>query len=80
MYDVITCVFNGTDSLIQIGSLLPKVSDAGTNNMGGFTLGSIPAGTGNFSNIEVIEALIYNVAHDAGQIAETVAYLETKKP
>lgn len=73
-YGVVTAVFNGASSLLQVNNGTPVIGDFGASTPGGFVLGA-NAVSSDFSNIQVKEILIYNVAHDAGQRASLVNYL-----
>lgn len=54
-----------------------EVADiSASDSMISFAIAASPAGA-NFSNIEVIEVVIYDVKHDAAQRAQMIAYLGT---
>ncbi len=73
-YGVIAAVFNGTSSVSQVNMTTAVTGNSGTNNAGGFTLGA--SGTpGGYSNIQVMEAIIFPAAHDADTRARVVRYL-----
>lgn len=75
-YGSVACVFNGASSVLQIGATI-TTGNAGAANLGGFTLGA--GGTpSNYSNIQVAEVILYDVAHDAATRAQVIAYLDTK--
>jgi hypothetical protein len=73
-YFPVAAVINGASSLLQVGSQT-QTGNAGANNMGGFKLGVNGDEITGWSNIQVKEVLIYNVAHDANQRAAVIAYL-----
>jgi hypothetical protein len=73
-YSVITTVFNGASSVLQLDSGAPITGNFGAANMGGFTLGARGL-VAEYGNIQVKEILIYNLAHDANQRAAVIAYL-----
>lgn len=75
VYAVVAYVVNGAASMVQVNSTAPTTGDAGTGNMGGFTLGARGAGTSGFSNIEVKEVILYSAAHSAATRARVIAYL-----
>ena len=75
-YYVVSSVFNSTSSVLQLNNETPVTGNAGTNNMGGFTLGA-SGGNVNWSNIQIKEVIIYNVAHTAEQRAVIVNYLNS---
>ena len=77
---VVSVVFNGASSLGQLNNNAPTSSNAGTNNSDGFTLGSIGAGSSNFSRIKVKEGLAYSVAHTATQREQMWQYLRLLLP
>jgi len=74
-YGTVAVVFNGASSSIEINSETPITGDAGANDMGGFALGVIGGAAANFSNIQVKEVIIYNVAHNASQRVKVIGYL-----
>jgi len=73
-YAVVSTVFNGAASVLQLNLDSPVTGNFGSANMGGFTLGRNGL-SGAFSNIQCKEVLIYNSAHDANQRAAVIAYL-----
>lgn len=75
-YGVISSVFNGANSRLQINNGTPVSGDAGSSNAGGFYLGAL-ATPANFGNVQIKEVLIFSVAHDATQRAAIVRYLST---
>ena len=76
-YAVVSAVYNGASSTLQVNNETPTTGNSGTNDAGGFTLGAYDnSGTvGGFSNIQVKEVIIYNVAHDANQRFQDIRYL-----
>lgn len=72
---VIVAIFNGAASLLQINNGAPATGDAGSNNMGGFTLGARGDVGSAFGNVQVHEVILYSVAHGAAQRAQNVRYL-----
>jgi hypothetical protein len=75
-WGVISAVFNGAASILQINNSAPLTGDAGANNAGGFTVGSTATGTG-FSNIQVKEVVLFQGAHDAASRSAVIAHLAT---
>ncbi len=73
-----TIIFNGANSLIQHNNGTTLLGDAGTNDMGGFTLAA--AGDSSlFGNIEVMEKIGYDtITHTAEQRTQVKNYLSTK--
>lgn len=60
-YSLVTIIFNGGSSLIQVNNNTETTGNAGGSNMNGFTLGAIGVGGGpggNFSNISVAEVIV----------------------
>jgi len=75
VYASVCAVFNGASSVLQVGATTVS-GTLGTDSMGGFTLGAASLGVA-FSNIQVAEGILYNVAHDASTRAAVIAYLNT---
>lgn len=73
-YGVASIVFNSTSSVLQINNNAANTGDAGTNNMGGFTLGANGL-AGAFSNIQVKEVILFATAHDATTRGMVIRYL-----
>jgi hypothetical protein len=77
-YGVITAVFDGATSALQVDNNTEDTGALGTGSGTGFTLGR--EGGGGFSvftNIQVKEILIYSAAHDTDQRDAVKAYLAT---
>ena len=73
-YGVISAVFDGASSLLQIDNTTPTTGDAGTSNAGGITLGA--AGNNlQFAHTQIKEVVIYSVAHDASTRRQVIDYL-----
>lgn len=70
----VTSLANGASSSFKIGSDAEITGNAGTNNMGGFTLGCDGSTISAFANISVKEIIIRNV-NDATIRANDHAYL-----
>jgi len=77
-YGVISVVWNGAASILQVNNTTPITSNAGAGSMGGFTVGSIGAGTSLWANIQVKEAVIFSSAHNATTRALVIDYLTNK--
>lgn len=74
VYNVVSAVFNGASSVVQLDYRAPTTGNAGASNMSGFTLGA--RGDGAVStNIEVKEVVILSAAHDALTRALVISYL-----
>lgn len=67
-YGVLTAIFNGVNSLLQVNNGAPTALDAGTSNAGGFQLGR-NGGASVYANVQVKEVVIYPAAHSASQRA-----------
>lgn len=74
-YGVVSAVFNGASSLIQLNSGAPVTGDSGVGSAGGFTIGSQGAGLAAWGNIQVKEAIVYPAAHDANMRRRVITYL-----
>jgi hypothetical protein len=73
-YNVITSVFNGASSVLQLNNGTPVTGDTGAGNMGGFTLGAGGDATRD-SNIQVKEVILFAAAHDAATRSRVIRYL-----
>lgn len=71
---VISAVFNGASSVLQVNNGAPITGNAGASNAGGFMLGAnaIPGG---YANVQIKEAIIFPVAHDSATRKRIVDYL-----
>jgi hypothetical protein len=76
-YGVVAVVFNSTNSLMQHNLNAPIVGDAGTNNIGGFTLGARGDGLAQWAHMQVKEGAVYAGAHDAQTREQVIRYLAT---
>lgn len=74
-YGVLAVSFNGASSLIQVNNNAAVTSNAGTNPLAGFTLGSNADGTAGWGNIQVKEVILFPAAHDAATRARVIGYL-----
>jgi hypothetical protein len=73
-YVVISVVFNGASSVLQLNNDAPVLGNAGANNMGGFTLGA-SGGATDFGNIQAKELIKFSAAHDAATRSTNINYL-----
>ncbi len=73
-YAVVITVFNGAVSAIQVNNNDPLEGNAGSGNMGGFTLAA-NGGATEWANIQVKEVVIFSTAHDAATRLQMTAYL-----
>jgi hypothetical protein len=69
--------FNGLSSLIDANGTISANGDTGIATLSGLTVGASGAGTGQFSNIQVAEIIVYNVAHTALQRSAVFSYTNT---
>ena len=76
-YGVITEVFNGASSSLQIGSGTLLSGNAGAASPGGITLGSRQTATA-FANVEVAEIIVMAAAASADEITSWKAYALAK--
>lgn len=77
VYGVVTSLFNGTSSEIQLNNGTPVTGDAGAGDMSGFTLGARGSDL-FFGNIQVKEVIILNVAADEVKRKQVIDYLIRK--
>jgi len=71
---VVSSLFNGGSSLLQVNKTAATTGNAGTNNMGGFTLGATGTPSG-YSHIQVYETVIFPIAPSTAQLDRLVAGL-----
>lgn len=76
-YGVVTALFNGASSSLQINSATAATGDAGSSNAGGFALGANFNTGGSWSNIQVKEVIIRTVADSAATQAAIQGYLKS---
>ena len=74
---VLSAIFSGASSQLQINRTAAATGNAGTGTPAGFTLGS-SFGQTKYGNIRVKEVLIYAAAHSQVQINQIVAFLGAK--
>lgn len=73
-YCVISCVFNGASSRVQLNHTAAVSGDVGAGDMGGLTLGA--NGTpGTYGNVQIKELIGFSAAHDANTRARIIDYL-----
>lgn len=72
---VVCAVFNGASSRLVRNLDVATAGNAGTNNMGGFTLAAIGGGAAAWSNIRAYEAVILPIAPSTAQRERIVAGL-----
>lgn len=75
-YGVLTGVFNGASSVLQLNNDAPVTGNVGTNDLSGFTLGaSGDASPVSATNMQVKEVIGFSAAHDAATRAKVISYL-----
>jgi hypothetical protein len=78
-YHIVRVLLNGASSKLQIDENTATTGNAGTSNMGGFTLGDRAAADSSWAaNFEVKEILIRKVADDSTVQSTIYNYLKTK--
>lgn len=75
-YGVVTAIFNGASSLLQINNGSPSTENTTANNPGGFSIGANRT-MAAASNIQVKEIILFPVAHDAATRTTVITYLAT---
>lgn len=75
-YGVVTAIYNGATSSLQVDSNAALTGAVGASNMGGFTLGKPGTTNAQYGNIQVKEVIIRNVADSAATQAQIQAYLK----
>lgn len=74
VYSVISAVFNGASSVLQVNKNAPVISDAGASDTDGLAMG-FSAGTSADSNSQFKEIIVYAAAHDAATRIQIINYL-----
>lgn len=74
---IVTCVFNGTSSIVKINSGADKSGDAGGNYSAGFRVASQGLTPGGFANIEVARIIMYSAGHNGAERSSIQNYLNT---
>ena len=74
-YMVLSVVFNGAGSLLQVNKETETTGNAGVVDMGGFTLARPGLCSCQFGNIQYKEAIVYSAAHDADTRTKVINYL-----
>jgi hypothetical protein len=73
-YGAIACIYNGASSVFRVNNEAETTGTVDAVNAGGFTLGAA-AGGGAYGNIQVLEDVVFPVAHDAVTRARVVRHL-----
>lgn len=73
-YQVLSAVYNGASSVLQVNNLTPTTGNPGAANMGGYTIGAV-ATPASYGNVQVKESIVFASAHDASTRAAVVSYL-----
>lgn len=66
-FALVTCIFNGVSSVLQINNNAQSTGDAGNTAMGGFVLGSFATGAVAFANISACEVIIQSSVSTADE-------------
>lgn len=74
-YNAVCAIFNGANSLMQIGNSTPTTGNSGASNPDGFTLATINSAVSGWANIQAKEAIIFPAAHNANQRGMIISYL-----
>lgn len=77
-FGIARVLFNGASSKIQINETTVTTGDAGTDDMNGFTLGSLYNGINLWMNMEVKEIILRNIADTAPNEQIIYDYLANK--
>ncbi len=78
VFGVVVALFNSTLSKTQVNRFASVGGDAGTQGMGGVTLGASGTTVAAFANVTTSELTIYSEAHNAATQNLVVNYLATK--
>lgn len=78
VWGIVRLLFNGASSKLQVNDTTPVTWNCGANNMGGFTFGSVGAGTSAWADCEVQEIIGRKVADSTADEADIYAYLKYK--
>ena len=73
-YEVVTVVFNGASSIMQVNQTSQTAAAGGANNPGGITLAADVSGTSN-GNVQIREVMIAASAHDQATRNRIAAYM-----
>jgi len=73
---IVTVAFNGASSYIQVNNNAQTTGSAGTNSMGGLTLGALGDLSGDFANIQVKEIIILPAIPSAAKLAKIISLLD----
>lgn len=74
-YAVLSVIHNGASSSAQFGLAAPTTGNAGTTAADGFMIGARGGGLAGFSNIEVMEIILFASAHSGDTRAGIARYL-----
>lgn len=77
IFAILRCLFNGVNSSLQVNQTAPTLGNCGVANMNGFTLGSRGSTLSFYSNVQVKEIILRNVADGVGVQAQIYNYLQT---
>ena len=77
-YGIVRVLFNGASSALQVNETTKLAGNYGSNDMGGFTLGTNGAASAQFSNIEVKEIILRKSADSDANSNIIYNYLKDK--
>jgi len=77
-YFIVTTIFNGASSILQVNNLTELSGNASTNNAGGFTLGIFGNLVSAPANIQVAEVCLFNTAHGSTDRTSMKNYLASR--
>lgn len=77
-FGIVRILFNGLSSKLIINQTTPTTGDAGSANMGGFTLATLGSASAQFGNIQVKEIILRKVADGATDETAIYNYLSKK--
>ena len=77
-FRLVSSLYNGAASTVALDNEADQSGDVGASNAGGFTLGCRGDASGNWSNIDVGEVLIYSSVLSAANQASVKNYLIDK--
>jgi hypothetical protein len=77
-WGVVRALFNGANSTLQLDNGYKITINPGTGNAGGFLMGAVSNGAGNYANIEVKEVIVRKTADSLTDQATLFNYLQQK--
>lgn len=74
-YGVLSVIFNGASSSLQINNGTPSTCNAGALTQGGLTIGAVGGGAASHTDSQFKEICDFSAAHDADTRGQMVNYL-----